>query len=108
MAALLRSRGATVFVENIFENRYRHVDELRRMGADIAVADRVAVVTGVERLHGASVRCTDLRGGAALLVAGLSAQGETRVGDIHHIRRGYQDPVGDLTALGAEIRLTED
>lgn len=108
MAALLRSRGATVFVENIFENRYRHVDELRRMGADIAVADRVAVVTGVERLQGASVRATDLRGGAALLVAGLAAQGETRVGDIHHIRRGYQDPVGDLAALGADIRLAED
>lgn len=62
MAALLRSQGATVFVENIFENRYRHVDELRRMGADISVADRVAVVTGVPRLFGADVRATDLRG----------------------------------------------
>ena len=61
MAALLRGRGATAFEENIFENRYRHVDELTRMGADIRVMGRVAVVTGVETLHGAPVRCTDLR-----------------------------------------------
>ena len=107
MAALLRSRGATVFEESIFENRYRHVDELRRMGADISVADRVAVVTGVPRLCGAGVRCTDLRGGAALLVAGAAAEGETRIGDIHHIRRGYEDPVRDLRALGADIHLEE-
>ena len=73
MAALLRARGATVFEENIFENRYRHVDELARMGADIRTSGRVAVVTGVERLHGAPVRCTDLRGGAALCVAALAA-----------------------------------
>lgn len=108
MAALLRSRGATVFVENIFENRYRHVDELRRMGADISVADRVAVVTGVPRLYGAAVRATDLRGGAALLVAGASAEGITRIGDIQHIQRGYEDPVRDLAALGARVWMTED
>ena len=105
MAALLRSSGATVFVENIFENRYRHVDELRRMGADISVAGRVAVVTGTSELCGAPVRATDLRGGAALLVAGLSARGETRIGDIQHIQRGYEDPVRDLAALGADIQL---
>lgn len=105
MAALLRSSGATVFVENIFENRYRHVDELRRMGADISVAGRVAVVTGTSELCGAPVRATDLRGGAALLVAGLSARGETKIGDIQHIQRGYEDPVRDLAALGADIRL---
>ncbi len=107
MAALLRSRGATVFVENIFENRYRHVDELCRMGADINVADRVAVVTGVPRLYGASVRATDLRGGAALLVAGLAAAGTTSIGDVRHIRRGYEDPVRDLRTLGADIRWEE-
>ena len=107
MAALLRGQGATVFVENIFENRYRHVDELCRMGADISVADRVAVVTGVPRLYGADVRATDLRGGAALLVAGLIADGTTRIGDIHHIQRGYEDPVRDLAALGADIALEE-
>ena len=105
MAALLRSQGSTVFVENIFENRYRHVDELCRMGADIRVADRVAVVTGVPSLSGAKVRCTDLRGGAALMVAGLTAEGETRIEDIFHIQRGYQDPVGDFKKLGADIEM---
>ena len=103
MAALLRSQGTTVFVETIFESRYRHVDELRRMGAEISVADRVAVVTGVPRLSGANVQCTDLRGGAALLVAGLAAEGVTKVGGVRHILRGYEDPVRDLAALGAKI-----
>lgn len=104
MAALLRSRGATVFVENIFENRYRHVDELIRMGADIRVEGRVAVVYGVERLRAASVRCTDLRGGAALAIAALTAEGESTISDTEHIARGYEDLAGDLRALGAEIR----
>ena len=104
MAALLRSRGTTVFVENIFENRYRHVDELARMGADIRVEGRVAVVCGVDRLQGAQVRATDLRGGAALVVAALSAQGESQVGCIHHIQRGYEDIARDLRALGGDIR----
>ena len=103
MAALLRSRGTTVFEENIFTNRYRHVDELVRMGADIRVSGRVAVVTGVETLRGAAVRCTDLRGGAALCVAALSAEGESHVTEIGHIDRGYADLAGDLAALGARI-----
>lgn len=103
MAALLRSRGATLIEENIFENRYRHVDELSRMGANIRVSGRAAVVTGVETLHGASVRCTDLRGGAALCVAALAAEGETRISELDHIDRGYEDIVRDLSALGADI-----
>ena len=107
MAALLRSRGATVFEENIFENRYRHVDELVRMGADIQVSGRTAVVTGVDALQGAPVRCTDLRGGAALCVAALAAEGETRVMEIGHIDRGYESIERDLRALGACIRRTE-
>ena len=104
MAALLRSEGCTVFVENIFENRYRHVDELSRMGAEIRVAGRVAVVNGVRTLHGAAVKCTDLRGGAALVIAGLSAEGTTRVTELTHIDRGYDAIERDLTALGAQIR----
>ena len=104
MAALLKSRGTTVFVENIFENRYRHVDELTRMGADIRVEGRVAVVYGVEKLCGADLRCTDLRGGAALAVAALSAEGESALHEIHHIERGYEDLAGDLNALGAAVR----
>lgn len=103
MAALLRSEGCTVFVENIFENRYRHVDELSRMGAEIRVAGRVAVVNGVRTLHGAAVKCTDLRGGAALVIAGLSAEGTTRVTELTHIDRGYDAIERDLAALGAQI-----
>ena len=104
MAALLRSRGATVFEENIFENRYRHVDELIRMGASIRVSGRVAVVTGVERLRGATVEAHDLRGGGALCVAALGAEGVSRVTGLHHIRRGYASLAEDFRALGAQIR----
>ena len=104
MAGLLRSEGSTVFVENIFENRYRQTDELARMGADIRVAGRVAVVNGVRELHGASVKCTDLRGGAALVTAGLQAEGITRISELVHIDRGYVSIEKDLRDLGAEIR----
>ena len=104
MAALLRSRGTTVFVENIFENRYRHVPELLRMGADIRLEGRVAVLCGVERLCGTNVRATDLRGGAALVIAGLQGSGTTYIEDIHHIHRGYTRLVEDLAQLGANIR----
>ena len=107
VAALLRCRGAAVFEENLFSSRYRHVDELTRLGADIRTSGRVAVVLGVERLHGAAVRSTDLRGGAALCVAALAAEGETAVSDIAHIDRGYQSLEQDLTDLGAEIRRAE-
>ena len=104
MAALAGGEGTTMFVENIFDSRYRHVDELRRMGADIQVAGRVAVVTGTGRLRGAEVRSTDLRGGAALVVAGLGAEGRTTVSDLRHIRRGYDGLDRGLRALGADIR----
>ena len=107
MAALLRSEGATMFVENMFESRYRHVPELLRMGADIRLEGRVAVVCGVPELHAAAVRSTDLRGGAALAVAALQAQGITQIHDIHHIQRGYMDLAGDLRSLGAEIATAE-
>ena len=104
MAALLKSTGSTVFVENIFENRYRHVDELARMGAEVRVAGRVAVVTGREHLHGARVKCTDLRAGAALVIAGLQADGLTRISRIEHIDRGYESIERDLGVLGAHVR----
>ena len=103
MAALLRSRGTTVFVENIFQSRYRHVPELIRMGADIRTEGRVAVVCGTERLHGADTVATDLRGGAALAVAGLAAEGVTTVQGVEHIHRGYEDLPAHLRALGAHI-----
>ena len=91
-------------VENIFENRYRHVDELARMGAEVRVAGRVAVVTGREHLHGARVKCTDLRAGAALVIAGLQADGLTRISRIEHIDRGYESIERDLGVLGAHVR----
>ncbi len=107
MAALLRREGATMFVENMFEGRYRHVPELLRMGAEIRLEGRVAVVCGVTNLHGAAVRSADLRGGAALVIAGLQAQGVTQIHNMHHIQRGYQDIAGDLAALGAEVSTAE-
>ena len=107
MAALLRSEGATMFVENMFESRYRHVPELLRMGAEIRLEGRVAVVCGVTDLHGAAVRSADLRGGAALVIGGLQARGVTQIHNIHHIQRGYQDIAGDLAALGAEVSTAE-
>lgn len=104
MAALAGGEGATLFVENMFNARYRHVDELRRMGADIQLAGKAAMVSGVGKLHGANLRSTDLRGGAALVVAALGAEGTTRVSELGHIRRGYQDLDRNLRALGADIR----
>ena len=104
MAASLRAEGTGVFVENIFESRFRHVPELRRLGADIRVEGRVAMVCGVRRLQGAPVTATDLRGGAALILAGLSAEGETAVSDCGHIERGYDDLAGCLRQLGADVR----
>ena len=103
MAALAAGQGTTIFVEHIFDSRYRHVDELIRMGANIRVEGRVAVVTGVKRLHGSSVQATDLRGGAALAVAALGAEGETVLTGLHHVDRGYERLEQDLCALGAQV-----
>lgn len=107
MTAAAIASGTSVFVENIFENRYKHVEELVRMGADISVDGRVAVVRGVEGLDGASVMACDLRGGAALVLAGLCADGTTEIGNICYIRRGYEDIVSALGGLGADIREIE-
>ena len=105
MAAV--GRGTSMFVENIFENRYRHAEGLGRMGAKIKVEGKVAVVEGVERLTGAAVESADLRGGAALVVAGLSAQGRTQVSGTQFIRRGYEDLAKHLADLGARVREEE-
>ena len=107
MALASLADGSTMFVETIFENRYRHVCELIRMGADIKTEGRVAVVNGVPRLHGAAVTCGDLRGGAALLLAALAAGGESTIDRIEHIDRGYQQIEVSLSALGADIKRTE-
>ena len=104
MAVLTVASGTSVFVETIFENRYKHAGELCRMGADIKIEGKVAVVRGVKKLYGANVRATDLRGGAALVVAGLAAEGKTRISDIVHIDRGYESIEQAFSALGAQIR----
>lgn len=103
MACMITAQGTSVFVENIFENRYKQVGELTMMGADIRVNGRTAVVTGVPHLHGAQVQCTDLRGGAALAVAALAAEGTTEITKISHIQRGYDNLEGCLRRLGADV-----
>lgn len=103
MALLCRAEGSSILTEHIFENRFLQVPQLRKMGASIAVRGRSAVVRGVESLHGARVSATDLRAGAALVLAGLTAEGHTTVTEIAHIERGYVDLAGALRALGAPI-----
>jgi UDP-N-acetylglucosamine 1-carboxyvinyltransferase len=96
--------GVGIVTENLFSGRFRYVDELRRMGADIRTEGHHAVVRGVPRLSGAQVRATDLRAGATLVLAGMVAEGETVVTDAHHVDRGYQDLAGMLSSLGADVR----
>ena len=102
MAACLKARGSAAFVETIFENRYRHVPELRRLGGRIRVDGRVAIVEGPCRLRGAHVEATDLRGGAALVVAALAAEGTTEIDRLFHVDRGYENMTGLLRSLGAD------
>ena len=97
------SSGISVIRENIFETRFRHVRELNRMGANIVVKDRVAIVSGVKELSGAKVTAHDLRGGAALVVAGLNARGVTIIEDVRHVERGYYKPEEKFRALGADF-----
>ena len=87
-----------------WDSRYRYVDEFRRMGAHIQVDGKVAVIEGVERLTGAPIHACDLRAGAAMVIAGLAAQGITEIDGIHHIERGYETLVEKLSAVGADIR----
>lgn len=96
--------GVSMVTESIFDNRFRYVDELARMGANISVDGKVAVVDGVRRLTGARVRACDLRAGAALIIAGLLADGITEVEDVYHIERGYENIAGKLLDLGADIQ----
>ncbi len=104
MSVASKCRGTSLFVENIFENRYLHVGGLMRMGANIKVEGKVAVVQGVERLHGADVEAMDLRGAAALIVAALGAEGETRLDGLKYLDRGYENIEVVLTSLGGEIK----
>ena len=100
--------GTSIIIETIFENRYMHVSELKRMGANIKIEGRSAVVEGVKKLTGAQVKATDLRAGAALVLAGLAGEGETEISDVEHVDRGYCGFEKKLGALGAKIRRVED
>lgn len=100
---LSTAEGTSVIVENIFEARFKHIDEIRRMGAQVTIDDRIAVVRGVERLTGAQVKASDLRAGAALIIAGLMAEGTTEIYNIKYVDRGYDHIEDKLIALGAEI-----
>ncbi|MBT1279114.1 UDP-N-acetylglucosamine 1-carboxyvinyltransferase [Thermoanaerobacter sp. CM-CNRG TB177] len=103
MAMMTVAKGTSVIIETVFENRFMHVDELKRMGANIKIEGRSAVVTGVDHLTGAEVKATDLRAGAALVLAGLIAEGKTEINDIYHIDRGYVKMEEKLKNLGAII-----
>jgi UDP-N-acetylglucosamine 1-carboxyvinyltransferase len=103
MAMLAVAEGTGLVTETVIENRFMHVDELKRMGANIKIDGRTSVVEGVDTLTGCQVKATDLRAGAAMVLAGLVAEGETQVGYIHHIDRGYDNLVQKLVGLGADI-----
>jgi UDP-N-acetylglucosamine 1-carboxyvinyltransferase len=105
---LCLAEGTSVITEDVWDNRYKYVAELRRMGAQIQVDGRVAVIEGVDKLTGAPIKACDLRAGAAMVIAGLCAQGKTEVEDVYHVERGYEDFVGKLRGLGADIvKVTE-
>ncbi|MBQ9836432.1 MAG: UDP-N-acetylglucosamine 1-carboxyvinyltransferase [Oscillospiraceae bacterium] len=101
------AKGTSLVTESVWDNRFKYVDELRRLGARIHVDGKIAIVEGVERLMGAPVESPDLRAGAALVVAALAAEGETEIGQVQYIERGYEDIVGKLRALGADIRIID-
>ena len=104
-AVLCLAEGTSVITEGVWDNRYRYVDEFRRMGAQIQVDGKIAVIEGVEKFTGARIQACDLRAGAAMVIAGLAAQGTTEIGRIHHIERGYEDIVRKLSGIGADIRV---
>ena len=104
MAYMTRVSGASMITETIFENRFMHVPELRRMGADINVHNSTALVRGVSNLKGAPVMATDLRASVSLVLAGLAADGVTEISRIYHLDRGYEDLVGKLVGCGAHIK----
>ena len=106
-AVLTTARGTSIVNENVWNSRFKYIDELKRMGANIQADGHVAVIEGVDHLQGAPVQACDLRAGAAMVIAGLSAQGTTELSQVQFIERGYEDLVGKLRAVGADIRVVE-
>ena len=104
-AVLCLAQGTSVLTEGVWDNRYRYVGEFRRLGAQIQVDGKIAIIEGVDHFTGASIQACDLRAGAAMVIAGLAAQGTTEIARIHHIERGYEDIVRKLSGVGADIRV---
>ena len=104
---LVKASGTSIIVENIFESRYKYISELRKMGAKITVEGKTAIIKGARKINATTVVCTDLRGGAALVIAGLMAKGKSRVENIGYIQRGYEKLENKLGSLGAKIKLEE-
>ena len=104
-AMLTVAKGTSVIVENIFENRYKYLNELKKMGAKISVEGKVAIIKGTKKLHGIEMEAPDLRGGAALCTAALVAKGKSEINNIGHILRGYDNLDKKLQQLGANIKL---
>ena len=104
-SVLTTAKGTSLVIENIFENRYKYVNELRKMGAKITVEGKICVIKGTKKLYGANVDATDLRGGAGLILAGLSAKGKTIVNNAKYVLRGYENLDQKLKSLGAKIEL---
>lgn len=107
MAALSLAEGTSVVHESVFDSRFLHIGEFKKMGAKIEIQDNVALITGVKKITGAEVRASDLRAGAALILMGLAAEGETTVCDLYHVWRGYEDLVTKMRSLGADIILVK-
>ena len=106
-AMLVKASGTSIIVENIFESRYKYISELRKMGAKVTVEGKTAIIKGARKINATTVVCTDLRGGAALVIAGLMAKGKSRVENIGYIQRGYENLENKLGILGAKIKLEE-
>ena len=104
---LVKASGTSIIVENIFESRYKYISELRKMGAKVTVEGKTAIIKGKRKINATTVVCTDLRGGAALVIAGLMAKGKSRVENIGYIQRGYENLENKLGSLGAKIKLEE-
>lgn len=104
---LVKASGTSIIVENIFESRYKYISELRKMGAKVTVEGKTAIIKGTRKINATTVVCTDLRGGAALVIAGLMAKGKSRVEDIGYIQRGYENLENKLGSLGTKIKLEE-
>lgn len=107
-AMLLKAGGTSVIIENIFESRFKYISELRKMGAKVTVEGKTAVITGKRKISSANIVCTDLRGGAALVIAGLMAKGKTKIENIDFILRGYENLEVKLNSLGAKVRMIEE